>query len=438
MMFSALTFGAALVLSLVWQANLRRILALAVLSRILVPPQAVGVDFVAIHPCWLVVAAAGLVFLLCQTPRAWRAVAATWPLALLAVVLIGYGMLNAVIGHAGYAVAFGVLLQIVVLPYVIVLILWDECRTATSVRPFAAVMIIGAVAEVVLGQMQLNEQRAIFWEAEYATSWFWTPGAIGRAMGTLGHGLQLGTLCAMAVPFLRYLRWVPLRLALIPVLLYGTVIGSARTALVIASVLALVILVQAWQESPASAGLATVFIVPAAAAAISAQSQVVADMVGKLTGEDGASTQLRVDAADWFFAHYGSFLVMGSPMNGDLRTDGYLRSSLENGYFMVALLFGVGFAGLYTVFVVAGMLAGMRDVRANLVIVLAIAGSLVSFAASGAFMSGSVDGVVLWVLTGIAMGHASRSAVPGVARAARAAQLSSGLPQWRVVARGWG
>lgn len=437
MIASAIVTVVSTALAIMWRSNLRRVVALAVLVRILVPPQAVGVDFVKIHPSWLVVAAASAVFILCETPRFRRAMSATWPLGVLMILLFSYGMLNSVVAYAKISVAIGVLLQIVVLPYMIMLILWAECRSPGALRPIAWVMIAGAIGEVALGQLQLNEQRAIFWEAEYATSWFWTD-KVERALGTTGHGLQLGILCALAVPFLRYVRWVPLRVACIPILIYGTIIGSARTALVIAVVLAALVLAQSFKDSPVSATLSAVLVIPIGVLVISAQSAIVTDMVDKLSGQDGPSTQLRVDAAAWFSEHYRSFLIMGSPMNGDLRTDGYLKSSLENGYFMVSLLFGVLFTVLFAVFAGLALLGGARRVPRTYLLSLAGVACLVSFASNGSFMSGSVDGIVFWVIEGAALGLASKDLT---ARRVASPQgvvdrSASSLPKWRLVTRG--
>lgn len=265
-------------------------------------------------------------------------------------------------------------------------------------------VIVGTLLAVGVFQVYLaNEQvtsggeRGYWWRSAYEASWWWVDDyKIG--LGTTGHSLQLGLFLASLVPMLMLLRQVWLRYALAIAFIYGITTATARAALILA-LIAAVYVVAAGSRRWARTGLAAIAAVPVVLAVMGTQA---VSTISSKFASDAGSAQLRADAREWAWTHKGEFLFFGYPGSRDLRGAGLLGSSLENGYLMAGLQFGLVFAvglGLYHLAVMWGYIR--RADRLRVPVALSVLIVFVGFNASSSFMAGALDSTLFWAYLGM-------------------------------------
>lgn len=436
-LYSAVTFVATFVLAVIFRRRIEWVLALLILVRILVPPAAVGIYFWKIHPTILMVLAVALARLLFDTDTFLASLRRSPALMLATVALGAYGMLDFFAGNTPLLSLGMLLTTILVAPVLLYTFVRDAVvRSADAMRVIAWPVIAAAVGEVILGQMQLDRGEALVWQEAYRASWWWDDN-VTRALGTTGHGLQLGILMAVAATLLFTVPVIALRVALLPILLYGTIIGSARTAFVLVLVVGLVVLLVSLRK-PFQTLLSVTVVGLVAATYYTAQWEVVSDLVDKF-GNDGYSTQRRVAAIDYFMAHRGEYVFLGYKGPRDLMGAGVLKSSLENGYLALAMVFGILFAVLYTLMCVALALGPLfTHVRAGAWATFGGLVCLVGFASGNSLLSSGIETVFFWVIAGAGAGLARRASVARRVNltTTEPSEADAPLPQWRRVARG--
>jgi hypothetical protein len=385
------------------------VLSAVVAVRILVPGMAEGFLTPVLHPAmYLLVAhtAVQAVFAWPRFLRALRAPGIVWMLTLLAVVslmmldgLNPYG--RGLIGTA--VVAF----QIVLLPVLMFLLIRDEVRhRPSSLGWFVYPLLLVSVFEAVLAIVQVNVERAIFWEDLLSNSWFLRGDQISRAVGTLGHGIQVGTLMSAATVLTVFVRYVWLRFGLIVLFVYATLVAEARAGLVVSLLGAVVVLLVSLVRRPiASAMWGTL----AGGALLRVLNSEAGLALQRKFVDDGSSTQLRVIAAEWFLERWPEFSLVGYFGPRNLREDGYLGSSLENGYFIFGVSFGVLCAVLYLLLQLGTLLRAVTP-RAgrgrSAALAFAAVAMLVAGVGSSAFMAQGPDGFLFWALCGMAYADA--------------------------------
>lgn len=106
-----------------------------------------------------------------------------------------------------------------------------------------------------LAIVQVNVERAIFWEDLLSNSWFLRGDQISRAVGTLGHGIQVGTLMSAATVLTVFVRYVWLRFGLIVLFVYATLVAEARAGLVVSLLGAVVVLLVSLVRRPIASAM---------------------------------------------------------------------------------------------------------------------------------------------------------------------------------------
>ena len=437
MIYTAAALLAGVGLTLIFRNRMIWVLLIAFVVRIMVPPVTVGMYFWKTHPTiTMLIGAWGTLFVV-NTPR-FFAIHRRYRLAfVVATGLLAYGSLDYLGGLSGLSNTLNLLSQVIIVP----LIIYALTRDAIAERPqdgrYVLWLVLGAaVVEVVLGQSQINSGEALVWQEAYRQSWWWTE-PVTRAVGTLGHFLQVGVFMAMAAALLFGVRSVPLRLALAPVLLYGTIIGTARTGFVITLVLAVVLVLAAWRQ-PLVALWSTISVGLVAGLFYAANWERVDHLLQKFENDQN-STERRAEAVRFFTQHIGDYIFTGYQGPRDTKGAGMLNSSLENGYLAIAMTYGVLFGVLFTLFAVALAVAPLlRDARASGPAVLAAVVCLVGFASGNSLLSMGIEVMFMWLFAGLGAGLGDAASSRRVA-----ATLQPGvdtkhpeLPLWRQHARG--
>lgn len=409
MTFTLAWLAASFVFSLLLWNRPAVVLSAVVLSRILIPGLAEGFLTPVLHPAmYLLVAhmAVQAVFAWPRFLRALRAPGIVWMLTLLAVTaLVMLDGLNPFgRGPIGTAV---VAFQIVLLPVLMFLLIRDEVRhRPSSLGWFVHPLLVVSVFEAVLAIAQVEQERAILWEELLSNSWFLRGDQISRAVGTLGHGIQVGTLMSAATVLTVFVRYVWLRFGLIVLFIYATLVAEARVGLVISLFGAVVVLLVSLVRRPLASA---VWGALAAMGLLRALNSEAGLALQRKFVDDGSSTQLRVVAADWFLERWSEFSLVGFQGPRDLREDGYLASSLENGYFIFAMSFGVLCAVLYLLLQLGTLLRAVTP-RAgrgrSAALAFAAVAMLVAGVGSSAFMAQGPDGFLFWALCGMAYADA--------------------------------
>lgn len=136
---------------------------------------------------------------------------------------------------------------------------------------------------------------------------------------------------------------------------------------------------------------------------ISLESEAGQELLRKFN-DDGGSNQKRIDALKWGYAHWREFLFAGYPGNRDVRGSGLLQSTLENGFLMAGMAFGLVFAFiLFMIYAVQLSRVFMANREARMWAVAGLVG-VVAFFGSSSFMADSLDGVTTWIMLGVGLG----------------------------------
>lgn len=272
-------------------------------------------------------------------------------------------------------------------------------RRAESVRVLRGMLIGIGLVQVVIAivQFQTDMQSFVFWRSYYDLSYWWSD-SFPIPLGTTGHPLQLAAYLSMCIPLLARLRSPVVAVGVASLFLYGCALGTGRASTALAAV-GLVFLLFWHGRRWVAVSAATV--IGAFVGVELWRSDGLAFLREKIA-DDGGSARLRGQAFDWAVEHMDEYLWFGYPGGRDLRGTGILRTSLENGYLIAGLSFGLLFAAallLLHAYVVAWPLRyGFRALPE----VMATSFVWVSFFASSSFMAFAIDGRAFWVLAAMA------------------------------------
>lgn len=435
-LYTAASFLAGFVLVALFPRKLAWILSAALLLRVVVPPAAIGIYFWKVHPTITMILGMALAAFLFGTNEFVQNLRRNSIFGGAVLALCAYGSLDYWGGNSKLLSISMLLTTILVAPALILMfarqVVGEDPR---NLRVIAWPMVVMAIAQVVLGQMQLDEHKAIYWERAYQSSWWWS-NDVTRAVGTTGHGLQLGILMTVAAIFVLTIPWVPVRMAIVPVLLYGTMIGSARTAFVLVILLSIVIIIASLRK-PFQTLFSVLCVTLLSIPFFASKSSVVTDLIDKFSN-DGSSTERRVAAVQYFVDHMDQFIFLGYKGPRDLRESGVLQSSLENGYLAIAMTFGILFAVLFTLLCVVVGTGGMFRSRSAWYLGVGAIVQLIGFASGNSLLSSGIETIMFWAIAGLGLGVADRSRLP-LAQGQTEQAVTPGpdsLPQWRRVARG--
>lgn len=396
--------GFCLVFSVVCLRRMHLVLAGVIAVRILVPGVAQNEVMPGLHPStylflvFLVVQAAFMPRIFAQAVRS----AGAWTQVVLAVIT---AVMMTDVGNPGGAGLLDTtmfVLGIVWAPfYVFVFMRFSIQRIPAAGLTFLATFVALALAEAALCQVQLATGRTIVWEEEFSKiAWLDTSHAqLGSAIGTFGHGIQVGVFFAAVMPLLSFIPSLVFRYTVAAGILATVPLAFGRMGLIL-TIVGFLFLVTIGSRH----FIRSIFFGAAAVVALLMSIQGVAGEKLLLKfADDNGSAALRVAAFDWFWTHTDEFLVGGYPGSRDLKGVGTLGSSLENGYFMVALSFGILVTLAFIVFMLC-VLLGQIKVKERQVWpgVVAAAMMMVSITGYSSIGANSIDLHVFWMVLAMA------------------------------------
>ena len=379
------------------------VLTAVVAVRILVPGMAEGFLTPYVHPAMYLLMAHVAVQAVFAWPRLRRALRLPIPLVLLVLFLAGWMLLNSLSDHGGGLLAGALsLVRLLALPLLLFLLIRDE----VGIRPRSERMLVWTlhvlgVAQVVLGQMQMNANEALVYESLYRQAWWWDE-YVYRALGTVGHGIQLGFFLAALIFLTLRLRQVSLRIVLSCVYLYGILLAEARLALIFAVIASVIVLAASLFHRPVATLVWSAITGSAAVPAILV-SEAYVSVLGKFEDDQG-SNELRLQAFQWAGENLRGFLWTGYAGTRDLSGAGLIDSSLENGYLIFGLSYGLFAAAVLAfihVMLAVGPVMARRPGSLALPGFLATVLTIGAFFGSSSFMAQALEGITIYVFAAL-------------------------------------
>ncbi|WIK82383.1 O-antigen ligase family protein [Micrococcus lylae] len=403
-MFSVLWLGGCLVFALMFWNRPAVVLAGIVAARVLIPGMAEGLVTPLLHPAyWLLVVHLGIQAVFAW-PRVRRAMNPSTATLLLLLLLVGWAVGNGLSAYsAGPLPSLVSMTKVVLLPFLLGLLIRDEVRTRPRSETLLiwTLMLLGIV-QVALGQYQMTTHTAVVYESLYRIQWWWND-YVFRALGTIGHGIQLGFFLAALIPLTLRLRRIWIRIVLSLTFVYGILLAEARLALLLALGALLVVVLwslrQRWVATIVWAAAAATVAVPWLMS-----SDAFISVLTKFEDDQGSNEQ-RLRAFTWAFEHMDEFIWTGYPGNRDLMGSGAVGSSLENGYLIFGTYFGMAAAAVLALLHVsvacAALATGTRRGRAWPSTVAAVV-TVGAFFGSSSFMAQALEGTMLFVFGALA------------------------------------
>lgn len=402
MILAAATFAACCLAVWVLRNHTVWVLGLIVALYLAVPSQADGLIVPFLHPgSYLTVALVLQHLVLRDRHELLRLGRPAWPVIVAFVAAMSLAMLdllNPYDSDPGWV--FSTVGRIFLMGFLLFPVTLVELRRRPQSRRTLAIILIGlAIFETVLVilQHQNDMQRFVFWQEYYRLS-YWYDDDFPIPMGTTGHPLQMAAFVSMCIPLLARLKSPIISVLIAGLLLYGCALatGRASTALAAAGVIFLLVWHgRRWLAAVMAGGMVAVV------GQKLWQSEGLLGLRSKVDDDQG-SARLREDALRWAFEHMDEYIWFGYPGGHDLRGTGLLGSSLENGYLIAGLSFGMIFAvaifAVHAMAVLRPLFSGLKALPE----VMATSFVWVGFVASSSFMAFAIDGRVFWVLAAMA------------------------------------
>lgn len=390
------------------------VVAFIVLTFIFIPVQAEGRFTPVVHPGGYLGAIFLTQALVSDRFDARDCLRRSWPFFLGMTVLSSYAMLDIINPFGGTAYdTFFTLVKLLWAPAVIFLcVRLVVTRSAGHQRAIILSLLAAGAVQVWLANQQVTTmgRSGYWWRSAYSENAWWWNDQFALGLGTTGHTLQLGLLLAGLVPLAVTLRAAWLRFLLAAAFVYGTTLATARASLILSIGATFLLLVQSgrrWIATTVGVALLVPFVgwFLASEGFRSTQAKFEAD---------GGSAQLRRDAFTWAVQNRSEFMWVGYPGGRDLRGSGVLGSSLENGYLMAGLQFGLVFAGALVLFHLVAALAPLRGGLTTTKVALAASCLItwVGFFGSSSFMTGALESWTWWVFLGLLYGFSDRTSRP--------------------------
>ncbi|MEU4182968.1 hypothetical protein [Micrococcus luteus] len=404
------------------------VLTAVVAVRILVPGMAEGFLTPYFHPAMYLLMAHVAVQAVFAWPRLRRALRLPIPLVLLVLFLAGWMLLNSLADYGGGLLDGALsLVRLLALPLLLFLLIRDE----VGIRPRSERMLVWTlhvlgVAQVVLGQMQMNVNEALVYENLYRQAWWWDE-YVYRALGTVGHGIQLGFFLAALIFLTLRLRQVSLRIVLSCVYLYGILLAEARLALIFALIASVIVLTASLFHRPV-ATLVWAAIAGSAAVPAILVSEAYVSVLTKFEDDQG-SNELRLQAFQWAGEHFREFLWTGYAGTHDLSGAGLIGSSLENGYLIFGLsygLFAAAVLALVHVTLAVGPVVARRQGSVALPASLAAILTIGAFFGSSSFMAQALEGITVYVFAALGWTGSYRWQSPRAVEGVATTEATSG------------
>ncbi|UKA49891.1 hypothetical protein LFT48_21105 [Arthrobacter sp. FW305-123] len=405
--------GLSLVFSAVFIRRIQIVLAAVIVIRILVPGVVQNEVMPGLHPstylflCFILIQGAFAPRIFGQALRS----AGAWPQIVLAAIA---AVMMTDVGNPGSAGLLDTTMFIVGIvwaPYYVFVFMRYSIRSIPGAgKAYLVTFGLLALTEAVLSQVQVATGRPVVWESDFSKIWLTgTVSELGTAIGTFGHGIQVGVFFAATMPLLALIKSMLLRFTLAAGLLVTVPLAYGRMGLILTVVGFMFLVVIGGRKLLRSILFAAVVL---AALLVSIQGVAGEKLLLKFEDDNG-SAALRVAAFDWFWEHTAEFFVGGYPGGRDLKGEGTLGSSLENGYFMMALMFGILAVVAFFIFMVC-LLFSQLDIKERDSWPGAAAAMLIIVAINGYSSIGgnSIDIHLFWFVLAMASYRSFRSPHP--------------------------
>ncbi|GAA1351533.1 hypothetical protein [Falsarthrobacter nasiphocae] len=384
---------------------------LAIGAYILIPGVARGVLTPFLHPGAYLVA--GYAVAAAIIDRQWfsKAIQRSRGILAVAAVIVAYASIDALNeGTSGLPRLLQSLASFFLMPLTVFVIgRHVVAQTPKWARIYAAWLLVIGVVEIVLAYFQNLTGLTIVWGFVYRSMWFWGQGDdVSRALGTTGHGIQLSVFLAMTICVTPMIRSTLVRFGYIGLAWIALPWTNGRLGMLLAGLATAYVFFYS-RRTPLRTVLMSLIVL--VGIGWSLQTEEGQKVIRKFSS-DGGSNQKRIDALAWGRAHWREFLFSGYPGNRDVRGSGLLSSSLENGYLMAGMAFGLVVAAalfLLQVVTIARCVVGSPRAR---VWGLTSALGVIAFFGSSSFMADSLDGVTTWIFMGIGLGLADAARGP--------------------------
>ncbi|WP_291798318.1 hypothetical protein [Brevibacterium sp.] len=387
----------AVAFSVVFASRPHFVILAAIALFVLVPSIAVGtVVPLPVHPGLFMVAAGAAVQFL-RSPRRFLQVLNSRPLLLCLVALLSALMIF-IRWSTGHGTSLGGVLNIAVGPFLLyVLTLLSFTGDSGPLRSLLRGLAVLTALIIGLAGAQYLTGEVYVWESAYQQQWWWgTDHEITQPVATFGHWIPLAVFLAVVLPLTTLLKSRLLWVGVIVFSLAAVLASASRAGLILLVLASVFVAGREMRANTARRNMALLILaVPVGALIFSlVRSELSATLSDKVE-DDGVSTELRLQAIDWFFSHLGDFVVSPYPVS-DLLASGVLGSSLENGFFIFAtgysLLTALALAAVFAVLVLSVLGSkGTHRFTAAVVVLLFLASTVFS----GSFASGSASEYML-------------------------------------------
>jgi hypothetical protein len=297
----------------------------------------------AAHPAtWLVLVQAG-VCLLSNPGRLGRAVNRHILLSVMIPVFVVAAVAISVLnGYNGLKL----LMDQVVGPAAAFLLLASYGRDYPKTESvFRGTIVTLAAVEALLALIQSTAGNTLLFQPDYETLYWFNPERFNRWMGTTDSPLVLSLLVCVAAPLALGLRYTPLRLGTLLVMVVGVITTQSRTG--VATMTCVLVYMLFKGKMGAATRVVSLFLVLLSMRAV-LSSTLVSGISSRLSNDTGSSAA-RGDAFGFFLSQVGqiSWVGHGLTSNYQVAADGGLITSLESSFMMFAIDLGLPLAVLY-------------------------------------------------------------------------------------------
>lgn len=277
-----------------------------------------------------------------------------------------------------------------------------------GIRHLTLGFILLALIQVPLALAQFATGDVLNFASERTAFYWFQPGVLVRAVGTLDSPLDLAFMLVAAIPLCAQIRRVPIRVLVSLSLAIGIILTQSRVGAVLAACGLLYLVARSKMGFP-TRFVTTVVVAIAASYLLLVPNKLTAGLFDRFEGST-QSTDARRLATELFFERIWQHSAVGTGFgsSGTFRELGALETSLENGFLMFAWDFGVP-ATLILLTMVASVVArGLRG-KARTGTVASVVVAIVAGASYSGLATQSASLTIFFFILGIAVPHTRAS-----------------------------
>lgn len=275
-----------------------------------------------------------------------------------------------------------------------------------AVKFIAFAVLLQMIAQFIVAIQQDATGRRVVYEA-YANNvgWWIKDATTGSSIGFVEGHLEFTAVCSAAIAITIMIKRPLIQLMFMAMIMYTAVMATGRASIAIS--IATAVLVVIMSRYSVLSKIVNLLAMALAGAAILFTTNAGERLLGKVE-DDGASTDLRVEAYKWVFRNYESFIYMGYPGDRDFRSNGQLGSSLENAYLIQSVEYGLVFGVALLLLHISLALRNLKNVY-GFVLAAGALGVVLAHNTHSGFSSNSVGGYLIWIMLGLSTIGASKN-----------------------------